>query len=410
MYDPTFGYNALNHHVSKSDIRKYPAIAAPETRTEIIQEAVKLAHCSHARFPLNANVIARSTVYRLIDLPSELISRKAAQNIRVISNAKQANRLEIVRRLALLLSEGIPFTVARFDIQSFYESIDHGFLKEILRLRFRTAPGTRLVLRNFVDQCEEQCISGLPRGIAISAALSELYLQDFDDRIRRDFNTYIYARYVDDVILVMESTDRLCAFRKAVVRMLPRGLNLNAQKTKLMTFGGIRASSPKLEHQFDYLGFSFDVYQIKRDKLHTRKVIIDIAESKIKKIKTRIVRSLIQYLKDGNYEDLEDRFKLITCNYCFYDFRNDRRRFAGLYHTYALISTPSGALSELDQFLPRVLLSKTGKVSGPLAHRLSRSQRRRLLSLSFTRAFRKGIHFYFSPDRLNHLIKCWKYE
>lgn len=410
MYDPTFGYSALNYHLCKSDIKKYPAIRTPETRTKMIHEAVKLANCGLTRFPLNSNVIARSTVYRLIDLPSELINRKAAQNIRVISNAKQANRLEIVRRLALLLGEGMPFTVARFDIQRFYESIDHGYLKEIFRLRFRTAPGTRLVLRNFVDQCEEQCISGLPRGLAISAALSELYLQEFDDRMRGDFNAFIYARYVDDIILVMQPTDRLNPFRKAVVRILPRGLNLNAKKTKLMTFGRVPTSSPELEHQFDYLGFSFDVYGTKKGKLYTRKVIIDIADSKIKKNKTRIVKSLIQYLKDGNFEDLQDRFKLITCNYCFYDYRNDRRRFAGLYHAYALIITPSAALSELDLFLPKVLLSKTGKVSGPLAQRLSKSQRRKLLGFSFTRGFEKGIHFYFSPDRLNHLIKCWKYE
>ena len=45
-------------------------------------------------------------------------------------------------------------------------------------------------------------ISGVPLGMPFSSALSEIYLEDFDDAIRREFAPIFYVRYVDDILII----------------------------------------------------------------------------------------------------------------------------------------------------------------------------------------------------------------
>ena len=409
MYDPTFSASSLDRHICDGDFRRYPALTDPEARALIIEKAAEIGKCGFPHLCLQTNTVSGKIVYQLTDLSSELVLRKAAENLRTISNTKQSNRLEIVRRLGLLLEEGLPFCVAKTDIRSFYETIDQNHLKELLRRRMFTSPGTRRVLNGFIDQCAARGVVGLPRGLSISAVLSEFYMQDFDDQLRIIPHIHLYSRYVDDIIVVFQPNDEFKSVRKEIVRELPNGLQLNARKTKQFEFSKIRSSKPRLEHQFDYLGFSFEVYEIGKDKPYGRKVTIDIARSKINKGKTRVVRSLLRYINDRDFKDLHDRIKLLTCSYSFKDSKHQRIRFAGVYHTYGQVSWPSSALIELDQFLRKVLLSKSGKICEPLSMVLTNSQRKELLRLTFTDGFKNRTHFHFPPDRLNHLVECWKY-
>lgn len=409
MYDPTFSASSLERHIRKGDFRRYPALAVPKTRALIIEKAAELGKVGFTNLCMQTNTLSGKIVYQLTDLSSELLLRKAAENLRTISNTKQSNRLEIIRRLRLLLEEGLPYCVAKIDVQSFYETIDQDSLKELLRRRLFTAPGTRSVLTRFIDQCAINCVSGLPRGLSISAALSEFYMQDFDSKVRTESSIRLYSRYVDDIIVVLQPGVDLKSFRREIANRLPTGLRLNPNKTRLFEFRDKRSPNPSIEHRFEYLGFSFEIYGIGNKTPYGRTVIIDIARSKINKRKTRVMRSLLQFLSDQDFRDLHDRIKLLTCNYSFRDSKNDRIRYAGVYHTYGLVSRPSSALAELDQFLRRVLLSNTGRICGPLTQDLSKSQKKELLRLTFTGGFVNRIHFHFPADRLNHLIKCWKY-
>ena len=409
MYDPTFSASSLERHIYKGDFRRYPSLTDPTKRAYIINRAAEIGRSGFTDLRLQTNAVSGKLVYRLTDLPSELVLRKAAENLQTIANTKQSNRLEIVRRLRLLLEEGLPFCVAKTDIRSFYETIDQDHLKELLRLRLFTSPGTRLILRGFIDQCAIGRVTGLPRGLSISAVLSEFYMQDFDECIRTRSYIKLYCRYVDDIIVIVQPNGDFKSFRREIRNQLPKGLRLNARKTKFFNFDSNRSPNPGIEHGFEYLGFSFEVHKIGNSNPYDRTVRIDIARSKINKRKTRVMRSLLQFIKDQDFKDLHDRLKLLTCNYSFRDSKSERVRYAGVYHTYRLISLPSPALTELDQFLRKVLLSNTGKICGPLTQVLSKSQKKELLRLTFAGGYRNRIHFHFGPDRLNHLIKCWKY-
>lgn len=235
-------------------------------------------------------------------------------------------------------------------------------------------------------------------------------MQGFDEHMRSTIRAHLYARYVDDIIVVMPPASDIKTLRAEISQALPAGLQLNTRKSRIITFSANKKPTPSIEGDFDYLGFRFSVFETnKKPEPHARQVILDISQSKVKNRKTRMVRSILQYKHDGNFDDLRDRFKLITCNYRFYDHQKSKFRLAGTRHTYGLINRPSDALKQLDDFQRQLILRTTGKLGTHLATTLTRKQRRELLRLSSTKGYENNVHFHFPPDRLNNLMECWKY-
>ncbi|WVX49919.1 hypothetical protein ROLI_030140 [Roseobacter fucihabitans] len=317
--------------------------------------------------------------------------------------------MEIVRRLKLFCEEGMPFTIAKTDIKNFYPSIDQDVLSGHLKRRLVTAPSTRAVLGSLINHCKSNSLSGLPPGLAISAELSEFYMQDFDRNMRETLGAHYFARYVDDIILILPELDSARKLKKKIENALPNGLGLNFTKSKIFVFGGAKANTPSAEHSFDYLGFRFTIYQTNKRRPCFRVVELDIAASKVKKNKTRVVKSFLQYLSDGNFEDLRDRVRILTSGYQFFDERQQKKRSAGLQHTYSLIDSGAPALAELDKFFEGMVLCSSGPIGGRLALSLSNREKKELLKHSFFTGVANRVHFRFSADRLAHLMECWKY-
>lgn len=409
MYDPTFGQTSLTRHLRKADFKQYPLLANPTARDAEISTAVEISRSGLITMRLLRNDLAGREIYQVEGLPTELVLRKAAQNIRRITSARQSNRLDIVRRLCLLCEEGMPFCVAKFDVANFYGSVDQMALKELVVKRFSTSPSTRLVLLSFIDRCAAIGISGLPPGLAISASLCEFYMQDFDHYVSTTIGAHMFARYVDDIVVVTPPMADTRHLRKVISKALPNGLSLNSKKSRILVFGEEKKATPAIEHSFDYLGFEFKVHQTRKKKPIARRVDLDIAPSKVKRRKTRLALSVLQFLKDGNFDDLEDRFRIIACNYRFYDHRKATFRLAGVRHTYGLIDHQSKALKELDSFQKKLVLQSTGKIGSQLSTKLSNRHKKELLRLTFTKGFENKTYFHFTPDRLKHLMDCWKY-
>lgn len=261
MYDPTFGSAALARHLNKSDFLNQPALKNEAHKAALITQAVTTARKGFSSLPLTPNNLAGRTIYQVNDLACDLVLRKAAQNIRRITASKQGSRIEIVRRLKLLCEEGLPFTVAKMDIEKFYPSVDQDFLSNQLGKRLLTAPSTRSVVGSLIEQCKANSVNGLPPGLAISAELSEFYMQDFDQRMREQLNAHYFARYVDDIVLILPELDNPNSLRVQVEEALPAGLKLNFSKSKIYAFGNTKKKSTSVEHSFDYLGFKFNVYE-----------------------------------------------------------------------------------------------------------------------------------------------------
>ena len=138
-------------------------------------------------------------------LCQNLILRKLHNNIKTIYKVQQADRNNIVRQMKILLSENVEMWVVRLDVRHFYESINREKLITKLEEDARlTYPSLTLLQSLFKDPVVASG-TGLPRGLCVSAAMSELYMKYFDLNIRRVEGVYYYARFVDDIIVFCSS-------------------------------------------------------------------------------------------------------------------------------------------------------------------------------------------------------------
>lgn len=141
------------------------------------------------------------------------------------------------------------------DISRFYDSIDRTILVSKLRLKISDENIIRLVegaictptVPNHLgksDIKEYASKQGIPQGLAISNILAQIYLSDFDELIQK--RKYFYSRYVDDILIINETTLSNYRINKIKQNLESLKLNLNLDKTNL----------GKLNDGVIYLGYS----------------------------------------------------------------------------------------------------------------------------------------------------------
>ncbi|MCL8342603.1 hypothetical protein M9Y85_25255, partial [Pseudomonas mosselii] len=166
--------------------------------------------------------------------------------------------------------------------------------------------------------------------------------------------------------------------------------------------------------QFDYLGYQFlvknptkqEAGKTKDGELY-RKVHVDIARKKIKRMKTRIVRSFLSYAKSNDWGLLRDRVAFLTQNFSVYNPKAGGKKIAGIYHSYPLVSEGAAGLKELDRFLRNAVLSKNGRVFPITNAMLSAHQKRQLLTRSFAKGHSSRSFIHFSATRISQIQSCW---
>ena len=166
------------------------------------------------------------------------------------------------------------FWVLEADIQSYFDTLDHGHLRGFLDQRVRDG-----VLRRTLDKwlkagvLEEGTLShpatGTPQGGVISPLLSNIYLHKvldewFETEVKpRLSGSAFLIRYVDDFVLVFQRESDA----RRVLEVLPKrfgryGLPLHPDKTRLVRFEPPRKTESRQEpvheqpRSFDFLGFT----------------------------------------------------------------------------------------------------------------------------------------------------------
>lgn len=93
---------------------------------------------------------------------------------------------------------------------------------------------------------------GVPQGLDISNILAEIFISDFDKKMRIGPNIY-YQRYVDDILILCD---------KANVYSIAEMVYKELEKLKLKPhpIGNVDSKSVKgdLNASFDYLGYSVE--------------------------------------------------------------------------------------------------------------------------------------------------------
>ena len=351
-----------------------------------------------------------SEYYLTDDLPNKLILRKLNDNIKRIYKDEQANRRIIISQVKTLLLETCPFWVIKSDIKSFYESIDRERLISKFHddsiLSYQSMYLMKKVFANPILKGK----SGVPRGMNISATMSELYMRKFDRWVCSYDSVYYYARFVDDIIIFSNSLPdslKLISSLNSQLKDLAEGLTINYNKTEL--FDGKTIENLDIEngkklikkHKLDYLGYSF---KAENGRSKNRKLIVSIAEKKVTKIKTRVVKAFLDFSKNKNFGLLEKRVQFLTGNYSIRKSEEGNSLRAGIYYNYLQV-TDNLVFSELNQLLRKSIFSKTPNFGGKIG--LSPLQKDRLSKYCFLAGFEKKAYYEFTYPQMQEIIKCW---
>jgi len=386
------------------------------------------------------------------DLPNKLILRKLNDNIKRIYKDEQANRRIIISQVKTLLSETCPFWVIKTDIKRFYESIDRDKMISKFQDDSMLSYQSRFLLKKVFENPMLTGNSGVPRGMNISATMSELYMRKFDKWGRTYDSVYYYARFVDDIIIFSNSIKdslNLIADLNPKLNALAEGLSINQNKTELFDGKSLEKLNitngnrihKSLKHKLDYLGYSFSkriipekivlkkfqnisklrytleekysviennpVSVIFLDTIQREKysgLIVSIADKKVKKIKTRIIKALLDFYKNKNFDLLEKRIQFLTGNYSIRKSEEGNSLRAGIYYNYLQVTNHS-VFIELNQLLRKSIFSRNPSFGAKIS--LSRVQKNKLSKYCFIAGFENKVHFEFSYNEMQDIIKCW---
>jgi len=421
VHDQSFNKKTLARVFQKLDfVGIKTSTELDEFREGMLNKATASAASGFAKTanPLVSFPLHGRQVFMFPNLWDELVARKLCSNIKKTSKATSRGRAQIVSNLRLLLEEGVPFRVYRLDVKSFYESFKVSNVIAKVGELVELSPLSKRLLHDLLACHEALGGTGIPRGLALSAALSEHLMRDFDHNVGGHSEVFFYSRYVDDIIIVTSAREDSAIFVRQIENMLPSGLRLNPTKRQIEEAGDrVNPTKPAdaTVHlfKFDYLGYSFRIGEPVREKNkqpgdHHRTVVVDIAEKKISRFKTRISRSFFDFAKSGDWFLLRDRIKFLTKNFSVYNAKAGGKKIAGIFHSYPLASSDAEGIASLDEFLRNAILAKNGRIASLSFPKLTGAQKRQLLSNSFMEGHAKACFVYFSGSRLKQIQACWK--
>jgi hypothetical protein len=125
--------------------------------------------------------------------------------------------------------------ILKFDVRSYYRSIDHVAPEALFDRYFHYDPRVRRLLGRIIDSFEDSPGKGIPLGSQASSWFAIAYLDGLDRLIKERQRLRHYTRYMDDGVAVHEDEAHLrrCLAQMRDCLASERGLELN-QKTQIV--------------------------------------------------------------------------------------------------------------------------------------------------------------------------------
>jgi len=364
---------------------------------------------------ITTKVIGSKFCYTLNPCVESFFYSKIIQkNLRETYKIKQLSRYHILKSVILAISDQFPKVVIRTDIKQFYESIPQQDVIEKLEADHLISVNTRRcivkTLESYNQLKGDQSNIGLPRGIGISAYLSEIYMRAIDNEINKIDDLVYYARYVDDIIAIFipnngrrTVADEYLNTIKSIFKDKSNNyLETNSKKTepydlqldinKLVAIRETSKNNIIIEREIDYkkaisyLGYKIGFKTTKTipdlGKTKTSNVtIVDFSDEKIRRYKAKIKLTFEHYERKRKHNPMNSfrllisRLKYLMSNTQLSN--NKSNVYVGLYYSFPFVIEGT-RLKELDNCL-KYYIGRS---------KLSNERKIELRKLSFETAYR----------------------
>lgn len=343
---------------------------------------------------VGVKIIKSMTCYTLgVSVESYFYSKILQQNLRDTYKVKQQSRYHILKSIIHFVSDNFPKIVIRTDIKKFYESIPQPQLLEKLDtdhlITINTKRGIKRILNSFNSTLTDNSELGLPRGIGISAYLSEIYMKSIDSEIKKIDDLVYYARYVDDIIAIFtpnsgKKTDinhYIENIREIVQNNSGNHLELHSEKTAsydlqndispIVAISIDSTTSPvtnniNYKKAINYLGYVIGFKRVTENvddkKKDTYTSFVDISDHKVLEYKNKIKIVFEHYNKKKGHNPsrslklLKSRLAYLVNNTRLSN--NKSNVYVGLYYSYPFVSSEA-QLKKIDNSL-NYYISRTG--------------------------------------------------
>ncbi|WP_429391452.1 antiviral reverse transcriptase Drt3a [Robbsia andropogonis] len=429
MYANEYSPRKLDALIQTDETSSFSALKKRHNRDDYLRRISAKVVGKTFQFENFAQVrIGQFRAYEPTRLGDRLVLRRLNNVLRRTYRVKQSDRTDIVRQAIKLLSEPTPKHVLKLDIKGFYESIDRNRLLDQLDQDQLLSDRSRWLLRQLFSTVDESVPKGLPRGINVSATLSEIVMRHIDLQIRQIEGVYFAARYVDDILLFcISDPNRIIQIISA---LLPDGMSLNAKKTKRI-YVGCRCAEccvhagancpcvpncacvpdPRLQRDLHYLGYRLrfnNVPSKEEKKKKEMQVRVGLAANKVSRYKSRVATAFQSNIRTPNFDLLEDRIRFLCENSRLMGPGLRGRLKTGIRFNYPLINDYE-ELKDLDQFLRSQLFARRNAHGARLSASLTDKQREILAVLSFQSGHKHYRSKIVHSSAFGQIKACWKH-
>lgn len=326
--------------------------------------------------------------------------KQAAAVIRNATQVSAAGRNSIVRALQHSLDRRHKHAIYRLDIKSFYDSIPHARLLSRLRLISEFDTVTETLVRQLLKEYSyiKGSEVGVPQGVALSAQLAEFYLAAFDQVIRVQPGVLFYARYVDDIIIVLEGENSLRNLQQEITKQLESlGLEPRDDKTcEIITCSkGMYPNGESVE----YLGYKFSK---RSGRLKT-----NLTDKRSDRRLARMRQCFALWLSSspdasepntGHDGLLVDRVRYLAGNTRLLNSKDNVA--IGLYFSNSALDPDAEELEDLDHELAAFIDKNRQKMDSVLLTKLE--------SISFRKMFKTRPFYRFNQRRVRLISQAWQ--
>lgn len=327
-------------------------------------------------------------------------AKQAADTVKRAARIDASSRNSIIRALQETLDKKYLHAIYKVDVQEFFESVPHRTLLEHLAAYPELDSVTSQLIRRLLHEYESiKGVSiGLPRGVGLSSHLAELYLSNFDSKVKTHPAVLFYARYVDDIVIVLDSGAHLAEVKDLVVSELDSlQLTLNRDKTfELITDD---AGDYPQGKQIEYLGYRFS--------RANGGLTTGLTAKRKTRRSARLEQALSAWLatspsavdpNDGHNGLLVDRVRYLAGNT---KLLNSKSNVAiGLYFSNSALMPGAAELVELDGILQSFIENHASKMPDKM--------RERMAQISFVEMFASQTFLRFRQKRIEQIMRIWK--